>query len=104
MESVEMVCIRVWIPSVFRHSKAVNDFINVMLKEFNGLTVYDCLGYWQDSEKQIETETVKVYEFLTQNESLEDTKAIIETECKKLKLLLSQNSVLYAIDGRPYFV
>jgi len=99
-----MTCIHVYIPSVFRHSKAVNDFINTMLKEFNGLTVYDCLGYWINPEKQIETETVKVYEFLTQNVNIEELNAIVSNECKKLKLLLNQNSVLYAIDNKPCFV
>jgi uncharacterized NAD(P)/FAD-binding protein YdhS len=99
-----MTQIRVWIPSIFRHSKAVNDFINTMLKEFNGMTVYDCLGSWVNQEKQIETETVKVYEFLTQNVNMEELNAIVSNECKKLKLSLSQNSVLYTLDNKPFFV
>ena len=99
-----MTQIKVYIPSIFRHSKAVNDFINTMLKEFNGLTVYDCLGYWINPENQIETETVKVYEFLTLYSNMEDIDSLVSTECKKLKLLLNQNSVLYAIDNKPFFV
>jgi hypothetical protein len=75
-----------------------------MLKEFNGLTVYDCLGYWVNPEKQIETETVKVYEMLTDNKNVEDINAIVSGECKKLKLSLSQNSVLYTLDNKPFFV
>lgn len=99
-----MTQIKVYIPSVFRHSKAVNDFIDTMLKEFNGLTVYDALGYWINPEKQIETETVKVYEFLTQNVNMEELNTILYNECFKLKLLLSQYSVLYCIDNKPYSV
>ena len=99
-----MTQIKIYIPSIFRNSKAVNDFKTVILREFKGLTVYDALGYWVNLEKQTESETVKVYEILTQNPNLEDINAIVKAECEKLKLLLNQNSVLYCLNGILYFV
>ena len=99
-----MTQIRVWIPSIFRHSKAVNDFINTMLKEFNGMTVYDCLGSWVNQEKQIETETVKVYEIVSNKENIEEIRAIVSYEALKLKEQLKQQTILIVIDNKPYFL
>lgn len=99
-----MTQIKVYIPSVFRHSKAVNDFIDTMLKEFNGLTVYDCLGYWINPENQIETETVKIYEMVSNNEDIAEIYAIVSHEALKLKELLKQQTVLFTINNKPYFL
>ncbi len=105
-----MTQIKVYIPSLvfsklmLHHTKAIEQFTETMLREYGGMSVYDALGYWVNMEGKTEKEKVKVYEIMTLNTNIEDIIAIIDAECKKLKSILEQQTVMFCIDNKPYFV
>jgi hypothetical protein len=111
-----MTLIKIYVPQVIKDLsymtyeetetlKKIERFKAMLIGEFGGLTVYpDCVGYWKNSHNSIETETVNVFEILTENSNLEEIEAILTSECRALKRDLKQNSVLFSINNKPFFV
>ena len=84
---------------------AINEFLETLVNEYNGCTVYLGKGYWKNSNNKTEIENVYVIEVLTLS-SLEDSYAILKQELLKLKQKLKQNCILYSVseDSKPIFL
>jgi len=96
--------IKIFVPLVSDKTKATKRFIKAILKEFGGYTVIKAKGYWLNPEtNKTEIDKIEVFEILLVNHR-EDTQAIIENELKKLKIALAQKSILYSINGEPFFI
>lgn len=75
-----------------------------LIEEYGGLTVIpNCIGYWLDQNRKLETDKVEIWIILKKTEDLENEFAIIEDYAKKIKLITKQKSQLFQINENPFY-
>jgi hypothetical protein len=75
-----------------------------LIREFNGLTVIPCVGYWLNEKKELFEDRTEIWQIFTENGNFDDLRLLIESYSFKLKCICNQQTQMYALNDKAYFI